>query len=73
MGTVRLVTFSRQELEDAIDFIKTKAHITRIPGEETKVYTTGVGGFQFKELMEKSINVKLVSIHLFTDINLILY
>ena len=50
--------FSRLEMDKAIDFIMNNAYVTRDAGEDTIVYTTGVGGYQYKTKLEKTLGVK---------------
>ena len=66
-GTLRLVSFAREELPSCLDFLRENSLIRRgKQGDRPVIYSTGIGGFQFGKLIDDTLQVSYVclgSIH----------
>ena len=54
-GRVRLAMFTREQFDDAIEFIKLHCDITRNAAGVAEIQTCGLGGNQCKIRMEESL------------------
>ena len=66
-GKLRLISFSREELDQCLEFIKENCFIRRNSADERPLmYTCGIGGFQYGKKIEDALGVKYVYMgHLF--------
>ena len=59
LGQLRLINFAREILNEAVSYVLKRVHIIRsTPEERTTIFTTGIGGSQFKETITSTFNVK---------------
>ena len=59
-GTLRLVSFAREDLGECLDFVAEKCEIRRSGGLDGKpvIFSTGMGGFQYGKTIEDKLNIK---------------
>ena len=58
-GKVRLISFAREELDEALGFIKNNCHIKRTSEDDQPLmFTCGIGASQFGPRIEKEIHIK---------------
>ena len=58
LGHIHLVSFPRNEINEALEYIRENAEMTRVGDEPTPIYTTGVGCTEFGKLICEKLNVK---------------
>ena len=59
LNKVRLVSFAREEFDEAVVFIKNNCYIKRTPGDDQPLmFTCGVGASQFGTKIEKELRIK---------------
>ena len=58
-GELNLTSFSRENLDDTIKFLKENCFVRKgIENEKPKMYTTGIGGFQYAAKFENELHVR---------------
>ena len=58
MSTIKSASFPRNNIEGAIQYVKDNAHLSKSSGDDILVYTTGLGGHEFKEKLESELGIK---------------
>lgn len=54
-----MIRMAREKIEEVIDYIAEHCDLTKVEGEgKLVVYSTGLGGNQFKEKIEERLNVE---------------
>ena len=57
-GKLTFLTCGRPDLDAAIEKVKANVHITREEGKKTKVYSCGVGGYQYHKQLEEGLGIE---------------
>ena len=57
-GPLRLTSFTREELDKCLEFLKENCYVRRDEDERPVVYTVGIGAYQFGKRFEEALNVK---------------
>ena len=59
MGKVRLTSFSREEFDEGLEFLKKNCFIKRkAQEEEPPMFTTEIGGSQFGKKIEDELQIR---------------
>ena len=58
---MRLTSFSREDLDECLEFLKTNCFMRRKSEDDKPVmYTCGIGGYQYGKKIEDTLDVKYV-------------
>ena len=57
-GKLTFLTCGRPDLDAAIDKVKANAYIKREEGTKTKVYSCGVGGYQYNQKLQDALDIE---------------
>ena len=56
-GKLTFLTCGRPDLDAAIEKVKVNAHISQEEGKKTKVYSCGVGGYQYNQRLQDGLGI----------------